>query len=70
MQLLTELDGVEALNGVFVFAATRYFMLLLFTYIMSFSFVPCIEYDVRSAASLPLPYFKPLILSLNTLRSY
>jgi len=26
MQLLTELDGVEALNGVFVFAATRYFI--------------------------------------------
>ena len=46
MQLLTELDGVEALNGVFVFAATRYLMLLPFTYIMSFSFVPCIEYDV------------------------
>lgn len=62
MQLLTELDGVEALNGVFVFAATRYFT-LLFTCMMSFSFSPYIDNDVGSAARSSLPYFNPLILA-------
>lgn len=50
MQLLTELDGVEALNGVFVFAATRYLMLLIFHVHDDVFFN--MPYTVGSAASL------------------
>ncbi|KAG0581720.1 hypothetical protein M758_3G000700 [Ceratodon purpureus] len=45
-------------------------MLHLFSFMLSFSIVPCIEYDVRTAACLLLPYFCPLIFSSNNLRAY